>query len=49
MTYVRNAWYVAAWSCDLDSEKPFGVSILGDRIVVYRSASGRLVALLGLA
>jgi phenylpropionate dioxygenase-like ring-hydroxylating dioxygenase large terminal subunit len=45
MPYVRNAWYVAAWSCDLDSEKPFGVSILGDRIVVYRSASGRLVAL----
>ncbi len=45
MTYVRNAWYVAAWSRDLEAAKPFAASILGDRIVLWRSASGTLAAL----
>jgi len=45
MTYVRDAWYVAAWSCDLGTEKPFAISILGERIAIYRSGSGRLAAL----
>jgi vanillate O-demethylase monooxygenase subunit len=45
MTYVRNAWYVAAWSCDLLPERTFGLSVLGEPIVVYRSQSGRLAAL----
>ena len=43
--YPRNAWYVAAWSVDLGNEKPFAISILGEPIVIYRTASGRLVAL----
>jgi vanillate O-demethylase monooxygenase subunit len=45
MTYVRNAWYVASWTQDLAEEKPFAITILGERIVVWRTASGRLVAL----
>ena len=45
MKYVRNAWYVAAWTQDLEPSKPFGISILGERIVIYRGESGRLVAL----
>lgn len=45
MTYVRNAWYVAAWSHDLDLEKPFAITILGERIVIWRTASGALHAL----
>lgn len=45
MGYVRNAWYVAAWSHDIEQEKPFAITILGDPIAVYRSQSGRLVAL----
>jgi phenylpropionate dioxygenase-like ring-hydroxylating dioxygenase large terminal subunit len=45
MSYVRNAWYVAAWSRELETAKPFALSILGDPVVVYRSESGRLVAL----
>jgi phenylpropionate dioxygenase-like ring-hydroxylating dioxygenase large terminal subunit len=45
MPYVRNAWYVAAWSCDLAAEKPFAISILDERIAIYRSATGRLAAL----
>ncbi len=45
MTYVRNAWYVAAWAHELLPEKPFAMTILGDRIVVWRSAAGHVHAL----
>jgi vanillate O-demethylase monooxygenase subunit len=45
MTYVRNAWYVAAWSNELDGSKPIGMKVLGDRIALYRTAGGRIVAL----
>ena len=43
--YVRNAWYVAGWSHELEAAKPFAVSILDEPIVLYRSESGRMVAL----
>ncbi len=43
--YVRNAWYVAAWSHELEAEDPLIASILGEPIVIYRAESGRLVAL----
>jgi vanillate O-demethylase monooxygenase subunit len=43
--YVRNAWYVAGWSHELETGKPFPVSILGEPIVVCRTSSGRLAAL----
>lgn len=45
MLYVRNAWYVAAWSRELPAEKPFGLSILGEAIVVFRAKTGKLAAL----
>ncbi|MES1972261.1 MAG: aromatic ring-hydroxylating dioxygenase subunit alpha [Pseudomonadota bacterium] len=45
MRYVRNAWYVASWSQDLPSARPFAITILGEPIVLYRAESGRLVAL----
>lgn len=44
MNYVRNAWYVASWSMDLEDGKPFAMSILGEPIVIYRS-NGVLTAL----
>lgn len=43
MSYVRNAWYVAAWTPDLPEDKPAGVEILGEPIVLWR-ADGELVA-----
>jgi len=43
MGYVRNAWYVAGWHDDV-ADRPYPVSILGERIVLWRS-EGRLVAL----
>jgi vanillate O-demethylase monooxygenase subunit len=45
MSYVRNAWYVACWSQDLEPERPFPITILGERIVLWRSAGGALNAL----
>jgi phenylpropionate dioxygenase-like ring-hydroxylating dioxygenase large terminal subunit len=45
MSYIRNAWYVAAWSHQLETAKPYAITILGDRLVIYRTALGRLAAL----
>jgi phenylpropionate dioxygenase-like ring-hydroxylating dioxygenase large terminal subunit len=45
MAYVRNAWYVAAWSQDIVTTKPFAVQMLGEPLVIWRSESGRLTAL----
>jgi len=44
MTYVRNAWYVAAWSHEISAERPAGVRILNEPIVIWRSAAGDLTA-----
>lgn len=45
MIYVRNAWYVAAWSRDLPVGKPLAVTILGERIVIWRGEARGLHAL----
>lgn len=37
MTYVRNCWYVAAWTPDLPADAPAAVRILGEPIVLWRS------------
>lgn len=43
--FLRDCWYVASWSHDLHTEKPFGITIIGEPVVIYRSNSGQLVAL----
>ncbi len=45
MSYVRNAWYVGAWSHELERCKPLALTILNEPITLYRGESGRLVAL----
>lgn len=40
----RNAWYVVAFSEEF-SEKPLARRVLGDRIVIYRTSSGKPVVL----
>ena len=44
MTHVRNAWYVAGWTVDLEAGRPFALSILGEPIIIYRTAAGRIAA-----
>jgi len=42
--YLRNCWYVAGWSRDIDASlKP--VTMLGEKIVLYRAVHGSIVAL----
>ena len=44
-TYLRNAWYVAAWSDDLAEEQLLGRTILKEPVVLYRRADGGVAAL----
>ncbi|GIT86055.1 aromatic ring-hydroxylating dioxygenase subunit alpha [Roseobacter sp. OBYS 0001] len=43
-TLVRNAWYVAAWSTEIDDELRRFV-ILGDPVLLFRRTDGRVAAL----
>ena len=43
--YLRNAWYVAAWSDDLAEEQLLGRTILKQPVVLYRKADGSVAAL----
>jgi vanillate O-demethylase monooxygenase subunit len=46
--YVRNAWYPAAWSRDVSNGPGSGLTsrrILGERIALYRTRAGAVVAL----
>lgn len=45
MTYLHNAWYVAAWAKDLQVGQPMAISILGQNLVIYRDEQGAPVAL----
>ncbi|HWL47170.1 MAG TPA: aromatic ring-hydroxylating dioxygenase subunit alpha [Sphingomonadaceae bacterium] len=45
MKYVRNAWYVAGWAHELAPEAPLAMTILNERIVLWRTAAGALHAL----
>ncbi|HSV79969.1 MAG TPA: aromatic ring-hydroxylating dioxygenase subunit alpha [Ramlibacter sp.] len=42
--FIRNAWYVAAWSSDIGAT-PFARTILGEPIVLFRGADGAVAAL----
>jgi vanillate O-demethylase monooxygenase subunit len=44
-TYLRNAWYVAAWSDDLGDGQLLGRTILKQPIVFYRKSDGKVTAL----
>jgi len=44
-TYLRNAWYVAAWSDDLADGQLLARTILKQPVVLYRKADGNVAAL----
>lgn len=46
MTYLKNSWYCAAWGRDL-AEKPVGIRICGEPIVLFRTGDGSAAALDG--
>ena len=45
--FVRNSWYVAAWSDEIGRDAPLGRTILGEPVVMYRTGDGAVVALSG--
>jgi nitrite reductase/ring-hydroxylating ferredoxin subunit len=45
MPYVRNAWYVAGWDRDLPDNTPFAITILDERLVLWRDGDGIVHAL----
>lgn len=45
MSFLRNTWYVAAWSNEISTEAPMRRVILGEPIALYRDENGRPVAL----
>ena len=42
--FVRDAWYLASWSDEL-AERPLGVVLLGDPVVLFRRTNGTPTAL----
>jgi len=44
MTYLRNTWYAAAWSQEVQ-DRPLARMLLGEPVVFYRDGDGKPVAL----
>ncbi len=44
MTFLRNCWYIAAWSEEV-SDRPFARTILEEPVVLYRKRDGGVAAL----
>ena len=44
MTFVRNAWYMAAWSGDI-GDRPAPIMILNEPVVLFRGVDGQIGAL----
>ena len=45
MTFIRNLWYVAAWSHELEGAGPIGRVIIDEPVVLFRTPDGAVVAL----
>ena len=43
--FIRNLWYVAAWSHELTAEAPIGRTLIGEPVALYRRSGGAVVAL----
>jgi vanillate O-demethylase monooxygenase subunit len=44
VTFLRNIWYVAAWSNELGAAEPIGVRIIGEPVALFRRTDGSVVA-----
>ena len=43
--FVRNSWYVAAWSEDVGPRQPLARTVVGEPLVLYRTPDGSIAAL----
>jgi phenylpropionate dioxygenase-like ring-hydroxylating dioxygenase large terminal subunit len=44
VTFLKNIWYVAAWSHELGADAPLGLTIIGEPVALYRRSDGSVVA-----
>lgn len=45
--FIKNSWYVAAWSSEVGSDVPLGRTLLDEPVVLFRSTNGEIAALAG--
>jgi phenylpropionate dioxygenase-like ring-hydroxylating dioxygenase large terminal subunit len=43
--FIRNCWYVAGWSYEVDSDALFTRTLLNEAVLMYRMATGQMVAM----
>jgi vanillate O-demethylase monooxygenase subunit len=43
--YIKNIWYVAAWSHELEKDAPYAAIIAGEPVVLWRDSTGAVNAL----
>jgi vanillate O-demethylase monooxygenase subunit len=43
--FVRNSWYVAAWSEEVGLRQPLARTVIGDRLVLFRTSDGGVAVL----
>ena len=43
--FLRNTWYVAAWSHEIGQTRPLARTITGTPLILFRDSAGRIVAL----
>ena len=44
--FLKDCWYVAAWDHELIDGKLLPRTLLGERVLLYRGESGKIVALI---
>jgi phenylpropionate dioxygenase-like ring-hydroxylating dioxygenase large terminal subunit len=44
MSFIKNMWYVAAWSYELTRERPIARTIIAEPVALYRRSDGTVVA-----
>ncbi|MDI9330349.1 MAG: aromatic ring-hydroxylating dioxygenase subunit alpha [Alphaproteobacteria bacterium] len=43
--FLRDAWYMVAWPSEVTAQEPLARTVLGDDLVLFRTAAGEAVAL----
>jgi len=45
MTFIKNIWYVAAWTTEMEVGKPIGRTIIGEPVVIWKDSKDNLIAM----
>jgi len=45
MKFLRNAWYVAGWADEINTQELFHRRILGEDVLIYRTSAGSPAAI----